>query len=203
MLAIRPESFIGRNFHQALPKQHAQIVESFLRELLHSGKATIERHLRITIRRGEALSLQVNATRMIDERPAADRVRLCVRQPHQPGKGATVGCLQEVARRIAHEIKNPLTPIQLSAQRLRKRYLETIPDNRDIFDQCTATIINQVEEIKNLVSEFSDFARMPQLHKERKDLGRLVREMVLLYQEAHKHLAISCDIDPRPAGVSF
>nr|WP_321464668.1 ATP-binding protein [uncultured Desulfobulbus sp.] len=197
LLAIRPESFIGRNFHQALPKQHAQIVESFLRELLHSGKATIERHLRITIRRGEALSLQVNATRMIDERQQPIGFVFVFDNLTNLEKAQRLAAWQEVARRIAHEIKNPLTPIQLSAQRLRKRYLETIPDNRDIFDQCTATIINQVEEIKNLVSEFSDFARMPQLHKERKDLGRLVREMVLLYQEAHKHLAISCDIDPR------
>jgi two-component system nitrogen regulation sensor histidine kinase NtrY len=196
LLAIRPESFIGRNFHTALPKQHALIVESFLKELLKSGRATIERHLRITIRRGETLSLQVNVTRMIDERQQPIGFVFVFDNLTNLEKAQRLAAWQEVARRIAHEIKNPLTPIQLSAQRLRKRYLDTIPANREVFDQCTATIINQVEEIKNLVSEFSDFARMPQLHKERKDLGRLVREMVLLYQEAHKHLHISCDIVP-------
>ncbi|MGE4560107.1 MAG: ATP-binding protein, partial [Desulfobulbus sp.] len=196
LLAIRPESFLGRNFHHALPRQHALIVESFLNELLHSGKATIERHLRITIRRGETLSLQVNVTRMIDERRQPIGFVFVFDNLTNLEKAQRLAAWQEVARRIAHEIKNPLTPIQLSAQRLRKRYLETIPDNRDIFDQCTATIINQVEEIKNLVSEFSDFARMPQLRKERKNLGRLIREVVLLYREAHKHLHISCDIDP-------
>ena len=196
LLAIHPESFIGRNFYTALPKQHAMIVASFLKELLHSGKATIERHLRITIRRGETLSLQVNVTRMIDERQQPIGFVFVFDNLTNLEKAQRLAAWQEVARRIAHEIKNPLTPIQLSAQRLRKRYLETIADNREIFDQCTATIINQVEEIKNLVSEFSDFARMPQLRKERQDLGRLIREMVLLYKEAHKHLDINCDIDP-------
>jgi two-component system nitrogen regulation sensor histidine kinase NtrY len=195
LLAIRPESFLGKDFHQALPRQHALIVESFLKELLGSTKTTIERHLRITIRRGETLSLQVNVTRMIDERQQPIGFVFVFDNLTNLEKAQRLAAWQEVARRIAHEIKNPLTPIQLSAQRLRKRYLDTIPDHRDIFDQCTATIINQVEEIKNLVSEFSDFARMPQLHKERQDIGRLIREMVLLYQEAHKHLTINCDID--------
>ncbi len=203
LLAIHPEAFIGRNFHKALPKQHALIVESFLKELLQSGKATIERHLRITIRRGETLSLQVNATRMIDERQQPIGVVFVFDNLTNLEKAQRLAAWQEVARRIAHEIKNPLTPIQLSAQRLRKRYLESIGDNRDIFDQCTATIINQVEEIKNLVSEFSDFARMPQLRKEQKDLGALIREMVLLYQEAHKHLRISCDLDPELPSFLF
>jgi two-component system nitrogen regulation sensor histidine kinase NtrY len=196
LLAIRPESFLGKDFHQALPKQHALIVESFLKELLKSGRTTIERHLRVTIRRGETLSLQVNVTRMIDDWGQPIGFVFVFDNLTNLEKAQRLAAWQEVARRIAHEIKNPLTPIQLSAQRLRKRYLETIPDNREIFDQCTATIINQVEEIKNLVSEFSDFARMPQLHKERQDLGRLVREMVMLYQEAHKHLTLTWDIDP-------
>lgn len=195
LLAIRPESFLGKDFHQALPRQHALIVESFLKELLGSTKTTIERHLRITIRRGETLSLQVNVTRMIDDQRQPSGFVFVFDNLTHLEKAQRLAAWQEVARRIAHEIKNPLTPIQLSAQRLRKRYLDTIPDHRDIFDQCTATIINQVEEIKNLVSEFSDFARMPQLHKQRQDLGRLIREMVLLYQEAHKHLVITCAID--------
>jgi two-component system nitrogen regulation sensor histidine kinase NtrY len=196
LLAIRPESFIGKDFHQALPKQHALIVESFLKELRSSGKATIERHLRVTIRRGETLSLQVNVTRMIDDRQQSIGYVFVFDNLTHLEKAQRLAAWREVARRIAHEIKNPLTPIQLSAQRLRKRYLDTITDNRDIFDQCTATIINQVEEIKNLVSEFSDFARMPQMHKERRNLGRLVQEMVVLYQEAHKHLTLTCTIDP-------
>jgi two-component system nitrogen regulation sensor histidine kinase NtrY len=196
LLAIRPVAFLGKDFHAALPKQHAMIVENFLNELLRTGKATIERHLRVTIRRGETLSLQVNVTRMIDDwRQPIGFVIVFDNLTHLE-KAQRLAAWQEVARRIAHEIKNPLTPIQLSAQRLRKRYLHVITENRDIFDQCTATIINQVDEIKKLVSEFSDFARMPKLHKERKNIGVLVQEMVVLYQEAHKQLTIACRIAP-------
>src|SRR5207342_1673316 len=68
---------------------------------------------------------------------------------------------REVARRIAHEIKNPLTPIQLAAQRLRRRYGQHVHDGGVVFDECTRTIIQQVDELKTLVNEFSTFARMP------------------------------------------
>ena len=196
LLAIQPAAFLGKDFHTALPKQHALIVESFLKELLTTGKSTIERHLRVTIRRGETLSLQVNMTRMVDDWQHPIGFVIVFDNLTNLEKAQRLAAWQEVARRIAHEIKNPLTPIQLSAQRLRKRYLDTITENRDIFDQCTATIINQVDEIKNLVSEFSDFARMPKLHKELKNIGNLVREVVVLYQEAHKQLTITCRIAP-------
>ena len=196
LLAIRPVAFLGKDFHAALPKQHALIVESFLNELLRTGKATIERHLRVTIRRGETLSLQVNVTRMIDDWQQPIGFVIVFDNLTHLEKAQRLAAWQEVARRIAHEIKNPLTPIQLSAQRLRKRYLHLITEDRDIFDQCTATIVNQVDEIKKLVSEFSDFARMPKLHKERKNLSKLVQEMVVLYQEAHKQLTITCRIAP-------
>ena len=67
----------------------------------------------------------------------------------------------DVARRIAHEIKNPLTPIQLSAERLRRKYGKVITEDREVFDQCTDTIVRQVDDIGRMVDEFSAFARMP------------------------------------------
>ena len=69
-------------------------------------------------------------------------------------KAQRMAAWREVARRIAHEIKNPLTPIQLSAQRLRRRYLERFAQDDTVFDECTAMIIKQVDELKNLVNEF-------------------------------------------------
>ncbi len=196
LLAIEPATFLGKDFHKALPKQHVQIVESFIKELLSTGKPSIERHLRVTIRRGETLSLQVNITRMVDDWHNPIGFVIVFDNLTNLEKAQRLAAWQEVARRIAHEIKNPLTPIQLSAQRLRKRYLDKITEDQHIFDQCTATIINQVDEIKKLVSEFSDFARMPKLHKEQNNLCRLVEEVVFLYREAHKHLAITSSTDP-------
>jgi two-component system, NtrC family, nitrogen regulation sensor histidine kinase NtrY len=92
---------------------------------------------------------------------------------------------REVARRIAHEIKNPLTPIQLSAERLR-RQLSTLADgDARILDECTRTIIGEVGDLKRLVNEFAAFARMPQLNPVPGDLNALAEETVGNFREAH------------------
>jgi two-component system nitrogen regulation sensor histidine kinase NtrY len=196
LLAIEPAAFLGHDYREVLPRQHAQLFESFLAELDTTGRATIERHLRVTIRRGETLSLQVNVTRMADERGRPIGFVIFFDNLTNLEKAQRLAAWQEVARRIAHEIKNPLTPIQLSAQRLRKRFLHRIGEDRDIFDQCTATIVAQVDEIKKLAAEFSNFARMPKLRRETNDLGRLAEEVVFLYREAHRTLSFTCHIDP-------
>ncbi|MBJ7576365.1 PAS domain-containing sensor histidine kinase [Devosia sp. MC532] len=86
----------------------------------------------------------------------------------------------DVARRIAHEIKNPLTPIQLSAERLRRRYGNKLDDDREVFDKCINTIVRQVGDIGRMVDEFSAFARMPEAAPERSDLTDTVRQAVFL-----------------------
>lgn len=88
----------------------------------------------------------------------------------------------EVARRLAHEIKNPLTPIQLSAERLRHKYLNTMPsEDAEVLDRSTHTIVQQVESMKEMVKAFSDYARPPKLQLEHVDLGRLLTEVLDLY----------------------
>jgi two-component system nitrogen regulation sensor histidine kinase NtrY len=104
----------------------------------------------------------------------------------------------DIARRIAHEIKNPLTPIQLSAERLKRRFGKVIVEDRAIFDQCTDTIIRQVGDIGRMVDEFSAFARMPKPEFEEKDLTEVLREAAFLQQVAHPDLAIDVRIDPKP-----
>jgi two-component system nitrogen regulation sensor histidine kinase NtrY len=86
----------------------------------------------------------------------------------------------DVARRIAHEIKNPLTPIQLSAERLRRRYGNKLDDDRDVFDKCINTIVRQVGDIGRMVDEFSAFARMPEAAPEMADLSDTIRQAVFL-----------------------
>ena len=88
----------------------------------------------------------------------------------------------DVARRIAHEIKNPLTPIQLSAERLKRKYGKVITQDRDVFDQCTDTIVRQVDDIKRMVDEFSSFARMPKamLEKRRSQPMHRARSLFLM-----------------------
>jgi two-component system nitrogen regulation sensor histidine kinase NtrY len=102
---------------------------------------------------------------------------------------------REVARRIAHEIKNPLTPIQLSAQRLRKRYAKELGGS--VLDECTRTIIAEVEVLKNLVSEFAHFARLPAGPHVATDLNALVDEVLVLFREAHRGVRFGFDKDPK------
>lgn len=91
----------------------------------------------------------------------------------------------DVARRIAHEIKNPLTPIQLSAERLRRKYSEEVKNDPEVFRQCTDTIIRQVNDIGRMVDEFSAFARMPSAVMKPVELGEVVRQAVFLQRVAH------------------
>jgi two-component system, NtrC family, nitrogen regulation sensor histidine kinase NtrY len=109
----------------------------------------------------------------------------------------------DVARRIAHEIKNPLTPIQLSAERIRRRFGRTVTEAKDkeIFEQCTDTIVRQVDDIRRMVDEFARFARMPKPVMEGEDVADVVRQAVFLMKVAHPELDIEADIkqDPMPA----
>jgi two-component system, NtrC family, nitrogen regulation sensor histidine kinase NtrY len=192
LLRIKPADFLNKDFHDVLSRPHVAILTGFFKELHESGKQTIERHLRLTIRKGETFSLLVNITRLMDESRHIGYV-IVFDNLTKLEKAQRLAAWQEVARRIAHEIKNPLTPIQLSAQRLRKRYLDKITEDREVFDQCTTTIVNQVEEIKRLVSEFSDFARMPQVKKKTGNLVSIAEDIFILYREAHKHISFTLD----------
>jgi two-component system nitrogen regulation sensor histidine kinase NtrY len=109
----------------------------------------------------------------------------------------------DVARRIAHEIKNPLTPIQLSAERLKRRYLKVLTSDREIFEQCTETIVRQVGDIRRMVDEFSSFARMPKPVLESEDLVETVKQAVFLQQVAHNDLDIVLDLPEKPLRMRF
>ncbi len=109
----------------------------------------------------------------------------------------------DVARRIAHEIKNPLTPIQLSAERIKRKYGKVITADREIFDQCTETIVRQVEDIKRMVDEFSSFARMPKALLERDDLTECVRRVMFLMRVAHPEVAFEERLPNEPVAMRF
>lgn len=104
----------------------------------------------------------------------------------------------DVARRIAHEIKNPLTPIQLSAERIRRRYGKRIEDDRAVFDQCVDTIVRQVGDIGRMVDEFSSFARMPKPVFEPRDLAEALREAVFLQSVSHPDVKFSTHLPDEP-----
>jgi two-component system nitrogen regulation sensor histidine kinase NtrY len=109
----------------------------------------------------------------------------------------------DVARRIAHEIKNPLTPIQLSAERLRRKYGKVIVEDRAIFEQCTDTIVRQVDDIRRMVDEFSRFARMPKPVMEQEDVADTVRQAVFLMRVGHSDVDIDLSISEDPMLARF
>jgi two-component system nitrogen regulation sensor histidine kinase NtrY len=109
----------------------------------------------------------------------------------------------DVARRIAHEIKNPLTPIQLSAERLRRKYGRTITDEPTVFQQCTETIIRQVDDIKRMVDEFSKFARMPKPVVAADDVADTVRQAVFLMRVGNADIEIELEITEDPMLARF
>ncbi len=185
LLNINTGSVLGRNFREILLDAHLDIVKETLRELLVARQDTINRQISLDVR-GVRLALHLHLTMLRDDAGEFLGTVLVLDDLTQVMKVQRMAAWREVARRIAHEIKNPLTPIQLSAQRLRKRYLSRFSDDEKVFDECTEMIIKSVDELKNLVNEFSNFARMPAIQPEPNDLNDIIRETLTLYQEAHR-----------------
>jgi two-component system, NtrC family, nitrogen regulation sensor histidine kinase NtrY len=109
----------------------------------------------------------------------------------------------DVARRIAHEIKNPLTPIQLSAERIRRKFGKVITEDKAVFEQCTDTIVRQVDDIRRMVDEFSRFARMPKPVIEGEDVADTVRQAVFLMRVGHPDIDIEAEIKDEPLRAQF
>ncbi len=190
LLNINTGSVMGKNFRSVLRESHLDIVKESLKDLVIAKQDTINRQIMLEVN-GARLSLHLHLTMLRDEAGDFMGTVLVLDDLTQVMKAQRMAAWREVARRIAHEIKNPLTPIQLSAQRLRKRYLSRFGDDEKVFDECTEMIIKSVDELKNLVNEFSNFARMPAIQPEPNDLNGIIRETLTLYQEAHRGVSFT------------
>ncbi len=187
MLEVKGEAVLEKKFSEVLPKEYVEQIEELLSELKSSRRDSIEKQVTVNLR-GKSLSLLINLTALKDEEGRPLGVVAVFDDLTKLIKAQRMAAWREVARRIAHEIKNPLTPIQLSAQRLRKRYLENLQQDGTIFDECTRTIVKQVEELKGMVNEFSNFAQMPASHPTPNYLNEIIRETLILFQEGHKEV---------------
>jgi two-component system nitrogen regulation sensor histidine kinase NtrY len=195
LLSIPTGSVVGRNFRELLQDANLDIVKDTLRDLLLSKQNTINRQIFLDVS-GNRLALHLHLTMLRDENGSFVGTVLVLDDLTQVMKAQRMAAWREVARRIAHEIKNPLTPIQLSAQRLRKRYLSRFSDDEKVFDECTEMIVKSVDDLKNLVNEFSNFARMPAIQPEPNDLNDIIRETLTLYQQAHRGVRFDFAPDP-------
>jgi two-component system nitrogen regulation sensor histidine kinase NtrY len=153
----------------------------------------VERQMKL-VAGGRALTVVVTATMLRDDDGVPLGAFLFFENVTDIVKAQRMEAWREVARRIAHEIKNPLTPIQLSAQRMRKRYAHLLRDD-PTFEECTRTIVNQVEGLKTLVNEFATFARLPAGEHTPENLNVLVEEAVVLFREGHRDIRFEFDAD--------
>ncbi len=202
LLNIGKDFFISRKYSQVLPPKHASIIDEFISELKITGKSSVRQHLKLSVLR-KNFSLLVTFTRLENEDGEPLGFVLVFDNLTELEKMQRMAAWREVARRIAHEIKNPLTPIQLSAQRLRRRYPEILEEENSIFDQCTNTIIKQVDEIKLLVSEFSQFARMPKINQAPADIITMINETLFLYKQAHGKISFTVEEKQKIPVFSF
>lgn len=146
---------------------------------------TLEIPLRVTVN-GQPRTFLVYVNALKDEKSGPMGIVMVFDDLTELEKAQRMAAWREVARRIAHEVKNPLTPIGLSAQRLKRRYSERI--NEAVFDECTRMIIDHVELIRNLVNEFSTFARFPTANPKPCQLSPIIEETVSLYREGHQDI---------------
>ncbi len=187
ILGIRAESVLGEKYDEILQTEHTILAKELVKAVNQAENHSITQQIKLTLH-NETLTLLVKVAILRDEENRYLGMVVVLDDLTQLQKAQRAAAWREVARRIAHEIKNPLTPIQLSAQRLRKRYLNQFAQDGAIFDECTKIIITQVEELKNLVNEFSSFARMPAANPVPNNLNEIIREAMVLYEEGHKQV---------------
>ncbi len=180
MLQLNPAHIVTRNFKNVLKPSHYKQALEIIKKLDGSSDGKVELPLRITIGgRPRSFLIQINV--LSDDPGNNVGIVMVFDDLTELEKGQRMAAWREVARRIAHEVKNPLTPISLSAQRLKRKYSKKI--NEPVFDECTRMIIDHVDLIRNLVNEFSAFARFPSANPEMCRLEPIVNETVALYRE--------------------
>ena len=199
LLGIDRTNVIGRDYLAVFARTDLGPAREVLAELragvsLAAAGGRVERQMKL-LAGGRMVTLVLTATMLRDAAGQPLGALLFCEDVTEIVKVQRMEAWREVARRIAHEIKNPLTPIQLSAQRLHKRYAAQLKDDGALFEECTRTIVRQVEELKTLVNEFATFARLPAGEHTPEDLNALVDEAMVLFREGHREIAFSFDAD--------
>ena len=188
MLDIKTGNILSKRYEEVLDPEHLAIVDELLQELRESKEGFIEKQLELKVK-DRALIFLITTTLISDDDGNDMGMVIVFEDMTQLQRAERAAAWREVARRMAHEIKNPLTPVQLSAQRLQKKFGDKLGEDSDVFHECTKTIINQVDVLKNLVDAFSRYARMPVTNPAINDLNDVITDSVTLFQDAHKEIA--------------
>lgn len=196
-LALPSDQLIGQKIALVAPEVDRVLAEAAVR---HRGEYREQINM---IRGGKERTLNVQVTRE-ETRGSVDSYVITLDDITDLVVAQRSTAWADVARRIAHEIKNPLTPIQLSAERLKRRYGKQIAeDDKAVFNQCTDTIVRQVEDIGRMVDEFSAFARMPKPTKQRSDLREILTDAVFLREIGSAEVEFQREFGDEPLEGSF
>lgn len=188
MLHISGQDIIGRNYQDILGSKYQSIISDFIQNKAYFKKGFFQNEIGISIK-GRTLKLLVSLNVLRDDQNNYLGLVAVFEDLTELERAQRMAAWREIARRIAHEVKNPLTPIQLSAQRLRRKYGEALSkEDGTVFEECTRLIIDNVEELKVLVNEFSNFARMPASILVSDNMRQIIDDAILLYKEAHKNI---------------
>jgi len=189
------ERLIGRTESEALGRELTEIapeLAEIFQTARYSNQRLIQRQVAVA-RDGQERNFSVRVTS--EQAPDAEHgYVITIDDITELVLAQRTSAWADIARRIAHEIKNPLTPIQLSAERLRRKYSKVIAADDLVFDQCTDTIVRQVDDIKRMVDEFSRFARMPKPVMTDEDVSDTVRQAVFLIRVAHPDIDFEVDL---------
>ena len=182
MLGVKSEKVLNKSFDTMLTVQNKDLAEEIMGNLSLARDASIEVPLKLIIE-GRPRSFLITVSALRDDAGQHMGIVMVFDDLTELEKGQRMAAWREVARRIAHEVKNPLTPISLSAQRLKRKYSKQIGEA--VFEECTQTIIDHVDLIRNLVNEFSSFARFPSANPKPCELAPTIEETIALYREGH------------------
>ena len=197
LLGLVPGMVLGKNYKDMLRPKDEDFLNAMITEMKGRGIENLERHIQIDLK-GKVMPVLLNLTILKDDGGEYLGIVAVLEDLSNLLKTQRMVAWKEVAQRIAHEVKNPLTPIQLSAQRLSKRYKERFSgDEAQVFDECTRTIIKQVDELKTLVNEFSNFARMPSANPAPNNMNDIIKEAAALYSGVSKKISFSLDLDEK------
>lgn len=187
-LALPADEIVGRRLEDVVPE-----IEIVMKEAMLRPRGEFRKEINL-IRHGKERTVSVQVTRE-EQRSSAESYVITLDDITDLVIAQRSTAWADVARRIAHEIKNPLTPIQLSAERLKRRYGKHIDESdRAVFDQCTDTIVRQVGDIGRMVDEFSAFARMPKPSKETADLRDILRDAIFLREMGASHVSFQREL---------
>lgn len=181
LLETPPGKLVGKHISQVLDKEHFQILQNMIQQMKSHKAESIQREVRVQIRE-RSVPLQMTLSFLFDENQA-ELGKVLVFDDLTAVLGAQrAAAWTEVARRIAHEIKNPLTPIKLSAERLRKKFGQQIKD--EAFHESVRLIVYQVDSLKNLVNEFNQFARLPKSSPTSGQLNSVISDSLVLFRNS-------------------